>query len=296
MRWPPWRSWPPSSTGAKSGRRPNRGLAAFQRASAPMSRPPSRAAQSRRGPTLGQCYHRIPGALVNATHEASNVSHPSQVSHMRWRLGYLGALTPVLGKRAPRPWHLALLGYLAWSSWSPWSSCAGPGQTRPSPLASLLPVGLLDWPPCSPRPSSGRRRPPQHSPPAPAWPAVCSPTPARLGPADRSTPASQALSSTPPIKCPKRHICHNCHQYVGPLGPLGLLARQPSTGATFGRGPTPIRLAFLLPVGLLAHPLAILLYRLAAFHLSHTSVTSPPTNTAPELPQPSTVSQVSYQS
>jgi hypothetical protein len=67
---------------------------------------------------------------------------------MRWRLGYLGALTPVLASRAPRSWHLARPGYLAWPSWSP-------------------------------RPASRRHWHPAHSPPVSPWPPSSSPAPAR---------------------------------------------------------------------------------------------------------------------
>jgi hypothetical protein len=51
---------------------------------------------------------------------------------------------------------------------------AGAGQTRPSPLAFLLPVGLHPWPPCSSRPSSGQHEapmPPLLLPRRPPWPS-----------------------------------------------------------------------------------------------------------------------------
>jgi hypothetical protein len=56
---------------------------------------------------------------------------------------HLGALTPVLASRAPRPWHLARLGYLAWRLGYLGYLDASTGQTRTLHLAILLALAIL---------------------------------------------------------------------------------------------------------------------------------------------------------
>src|SRR5688572_32361383 len=68
-----------------------------------------------------------PARLISCAHGAP----PEHV-----QLGYLGALTPVLASRAPRPWHLAPLGYLALPPWSPWLPLRSPAPARNSSRAA----------------------------------------------------------------------------------------------------------------------------------------------------------------